>query len=531
MYGGGGYSNHSSSILPTYGGPGYNSSSSAASIKSNNTDPYASSLDPSLRRYLTADPSAKYNPSSDNTFRFNTHHPYTGATDIETRIATGTFAFGHSHGGPPAATGSGYDPSVGIKRPSEAFYHQSVLGNLNTIGQNEALFSTNNLAKRPRVESASNLPVYPQRLGEKDCAHYMLTRTCKFGESCKFDHPIWVPEGGIPDWKEVPLVPSSESLPERPGEPDCPYFLKTQKCKFGFRCKFNHPKGKNILDTSNVSVLPERPSEPPCPFYMKTGKCKFGANCKFHHPKDVQIPQENGNTAQTEPALKNEGLTTADANVVKPLVSYAPALMHNSKGLPLRPGEVDCPFYLKTGSCKYGATCRHNHPDLPGYPPVPSSLSNVLHSTSNLNLGVINPATSVLPSIDPRLAQTTLGASPVIYPQRPGQMECDFYMKTGVCKFGEKCKFHHPIDRSAPTPLMAKQALQQNVKLTPAGLPRREGAIICPFYLKNAICKYGAACKFDHPPPGEAIAMASVQGAASGSVETEVKETATTQEQ
>lgn len=31
----------------------------------------------------------------------------------------------------------------------------------------------------------------------------MLTRTCKFGDSCKFDHPIWVPEGGIPDWKEV----------------------------------------------------------------------------------------------------------------------------------------------------------------------------------------------------------------------------------------------------------------------------------------------------------------------------------------
>lgn len=34
----------------------------------------------------------------------------------------------------------------------------------------------------------------------------MLTRTCKFGESCKFDHPIWVPAGGIPDWKEVTIV-------------------------------------------------------------------------------------------------------------------------------------------------------------------------------------------------------------------------------------------------------------------------------------------------------------------------------------
>lgn len=66
----------------------------------------------------------------------------------------------------------------------------------------EAWYSTNPLAKRPRFENTS-LPIYPQRPGEKDCAHYMQTRTCKFGEGCKFDHPIWVPDGGIPDWKEV----------------------------------------------------------------------------------------------------------------------------------------------------------------------------------------------------------------------------------------------------------------------------------------------------------------------------------------
>lgn len=44
-----------------------------------------------------------------------------------------------------------------------------------------------------------------------------------------------------------------------------------------------------------------------------------------------------------------------------------------------------------------------------------------------------------------------------------------YYMKTGVCKFGEKCKFHHPVDRSA-----AKPSSQETVKLTLAGLPRRE---------------------------------------------------------
>ena len=73
------------------------------------------------------------------------------------------------------------------------------------VGYNEAWLTPDPLPKRRRLESASLLPVYPQRPGEKDCTHYMLTRTCKFGDTCKFDHPIWVPAGGIPDWKEVNL--------------------------------------------------------------------------------------------------------------------------------------------------------------------------------------------------------------------------------------------------------------------------------------------------------------------------------------
>lgn len=29
---------------------------------------------------------------------------------------------------------------------------------------------------------------------------------------------------------------------------------------------------------------------------------------------------------------------------------------------PLRPYAVDCSFYLKTGTCKFGQNCRFNHP-------------------------------------------------------------------------------------------------------------------------------------------------------------------------
>jgi hypothetical protein len=44
---------------------------------------------------------------------------------------------------------------------------------------------------------------FPQRPGEKMCAYYMTTRNCSFGTSCRFDHPTWVPVGGIANWKEV----------------------------------------------------------------------------------------------------------------------------------------------------------------------------------------------------------------------------------------------------------------------------------------------------------------------------------------
>jgi hypothetical protein len=54
-------------------------------------------------------------------------------------------------------------------------------------------------------------------------------------------------------------------LPQRPGEPDCAFFMKTGKCKYGDTCKFHHPIG------GISSHYPVRPGEPECTFYMKTG--------------------------------------------------------------------------------------------------------------------------------------------------------------------------------------------------------------------------------------------------------------------
>lgn len=57
-----------------------------------------------------------------------------------------------------------------------------------------------------------------------------------------------------------------------------------------------------------------------------------------------------------------------------------------------------------------------------------------------------------------------------VFPERPGQPECQYYMKTGDCKFGAVCRFHHPSERLIPAPDCLLSAL---------GLPLRP--VSCSF--------------------------------------------------
>lgn len=156
--------------------------------------------------------------------------------------------------------------------------------------------------------------MYPQRPGEQDCRDYLRTGRCKYGESCKFNHPPNVENGG-----GVKAIDPTEPLyPVRPGEPTCQYFSKHGTCKFGQSCRFNHPTDSSLMDrgipsghlvfvtttnnsspaidnlsshivasSTSVQILPQRPTEPSCIFFLRNRKCKYGATCKFHHPVDA----------------------------------------------------------------------------------------------------------------------------------------------------------------------------------------------------------------------------------------------------
>ncbi|CAN1220044.1 Zinc finger CCCH domain-containing protein 3, partial [Linum perenne] len=119
------------------------------------------------------------------------------------------------------------------------------------------------------------------------------------------------------------------SYPERPGEPDCMYYLRKGVCGYGINCRYNHPKA-----SQHRVELPERAGQPDCGYYLKTGTCKFGTTCKYHHPKD-----RNG----------------------------AGPVSYNRLGLPIRNGQALCPSYATFGICKFGSSCRFDHPFI-GYP-------------------------------------------------------------------------------------------------------------------------------------------------------------------
>ncbi|XP_057956865.1 zinc finger CCCH domain-containing protein 34 [Malania oleifera] len=370
-------------------------------------------------------------------------------------------------------------------------------------------------------------------------------------------------EGSQPDpppkWSSLPAetgleepvwqlgLGGGDSYPERPGEADCIYYLRTGLCGYGARCRFNHPRERTMAvgaGRAGGGGYPERVGQPVCKFYMRTGTCKFGTSCKYHHPRQGGGP-------------------------------VSPVLL-NYLGYPLRPGEKDCSFYIRTGECKFGISCKFHHPQpadvqmpapmpAPAASPVPAAVppaalypsvqppsgpssqqygfvpgvwqvprspvvpgsyvqgpyGHVLLPPGIVSIPSLSPYPAPLSPVASPSTQPSAGAfygvaqfspsapaytgsytpmpslGPLIdfpkehtFPERPGQPECQYYMKTGDCKYGSSCRYHHPAEWNA---------LKADCSFSPAGLPLRPGTALCAYYAQHGMCKFGRTCKFDHP--------------------------------
>jgi len=186
--------------------------------------------------------------------------------------------------------------------------------------------------------------------------------------------------------------------PQREGEPDCRDFLRTGRCKYGESCKYHHPLGgaKTLKDPSQPP-FPIRPNEPPCQYYLKHGNCKFGQACKFHHPPHILPASHAGGALYMnlgnvnllcQPVVKKCIIENKNSHINNGADDYLKSRSFIDM-LPQRPGKADCVYFLRNGKCKYGASCKYHHP-MDAYSLAPSNLDLWRSSTfvsDGLNTG------------------------------------------------------------------------------------------------------------------------------------------------
>lgn len=107
-------------------------------------------------------------------------------------------------------------------------------------------------------------------------------------------------------------------------------------------------------------LFPIRPMEPACQYFLKHGTCKFGQACKFNHPRGTLLTGGCGGPPSGQMVFvttdPSQGAMRSDAS------SHLVNGSATGQALPQRPTEPNCIYFLRNGSCKYGATCKFHHP-------------------------------------------------------------------------------------------------------------------------------------------------------------------------
>ncbi|KAJ8749299.1 hypothetical protein K2173_018781 [Erythroxylum novogranatense] len=315
---------------------------------------------------------------------------------------------------------------------------------------------------------------YPDRPGERDCVYYLRTGLCGYGNNCRYNHPPNFAQG----------TQFTEELPERDGQPDCEYYLKTGTCKYGSTCKFHHPKNRNGAGpvSFNILGLPMRQDEKSCPYYMRTGSCKFGIACKFHHPQPSSVGSSLPAGVSTTLASRVPSITPPSGLSFVGVPTWSPPRAPYVSSPRLQIPQAYMPVIVSPSQGVLPGQGWHT------YVGNFSTMSPPNIPRSNL---VYNSRNQVESGGQVHFSMITVSN----LPERPDQPECRHFMSTGTCKFGSDCRYHHPKERKERVEQLADS-------IGPLGLPSRPGQAICSNYNMYGICKFGPSCRYDHPFPG-----------------------------
>jgi hypothetical protein len=184
--------------------------------------------------------------------------------------------------------------------------------------------------------------------------------------------------------------------------------------------------------------LPMRTNQPTCEYFMRKGSCRFGLKCHKHHPHlqpgppITKKPAPATTTVAQGPVRRQQQQSPA-ANSRRRMEGQEFVVVDNQDGFypqfPRNPGQEACPHFMRTGDCKFAASCSFDHP--------PDGL--VLRNRDNL-------------------------------PLRPGEQVCRFYLLNGECGYGPACMKHHPNIMPKPGALgMQGAAPQDFMQAAPIG--------------------------------------------------------------
>ena len=138
--------------------------------------------------------------------------------------------------------------------------------------------------------------------GTPDCQLF-LRGHCPYGTNCRYNHTInphsmetFSSQSGILR-KQRP----SKKYPLRPDAPDCQYYLKTGRCNYGTRCRFNHPhRNQNLIESLNRRD---------CFDFVKTGICPYGPSCKYNHPQLAFVKSPGSSVTHSSSSSETGGST------------------------------------------------------------------------------------------------------------------------------------------------------------------------------------------------------------------------------
>ncbi|ONI08139.1 hypothetical protein PRUPE_5G159000 [Prunus persica] len=217
---------------------------------------------------------------------------------------------------------------------------------------------------------------------------------------------------------------------------------------------------------------PVRPEAGDCSFHLKTGTCKFGSNCKFNHPRGRKTNKDYSKSG----GCKYE--KACSFNPRRGEHSVAPILECNFLGLPIRPGEKDCSFYMRNASCMFGTNCRFNHPD-----PTAARESDPPSGYGNGGPASLQGALSSPCSAPRSLNDAPLYVPMVIPPSQgiPSQnTEWNGYQK-------EACLHIHPyVMNHSVTGTNAYEQHPQQKQVEE--LPERPGQPVCIYFSRTGDC-------------------------------------------